>query len=223
METRPLTLLTHVRDILRRKHYSLRTEATYLHWIRRFLRFHGLKNPPSLRPAAPPPPPPPPHCPQPRRGRPLPLRPLWSPPPHTCTCSAGASVAKLLYGSGLRLLEVHRLRIKDLDLSLRQITIRDGKGFKDRLTMLPDSLIPPLREHLHRIRLLYEQDFASGLASVDLPYALDRKYPSASSEWAWHREACLPLRRPLGRSSHWHPPPTPRSSLRPPTRRLPRR
>ena len=94
-------------------------------------------------------------------------------------------MAKLLYGSGLRLLEAHRLRIKDLDLSLRQITIRDGKGFKDRLTMLPDSLLPPLREHLHRIRLLYEQDLASGLASVDLPYALDRKYPSASSEWAW--------------------------------------
>jgi len=68
---------------------------------------------------------------------------------------------------------------------MHQIHVRDGKGFKDRLTMLPEALIPALREHLQRIRLLFEQDLAAGLASVDLPYALDRKYPSATSEWTW--------------------------------------
>jgi integron integrase len=94
-------------------------------------------------------------------------------------------VARLLYGSGLRLLEAARLRVKDVDFSRREILVRDGKGAKDRVTMLPSSLIEPLRAHLVLVRQLHEQDLAVGLGAVYLPYALERKYPNAPREWAW--------------------------------------
>jgi integron integrase len=94
-------------------------------------------------------------------------------------------MAGLLYGSGLRLMECLRLRVKDVDFEQHQLVVRDGKGAKDRATMLPHSLAKPLRRHLERVKLLHEQDLASGFGSVHLPHALARKYPNASTEWAW--------------------------------------
>lgn len=94
-------------------------------------------------------------------------------------------MASLLYGSGLRLMECLRLRVKDMDFATRQITIRDGKGQKDRVSMLPRTLIVPLQAQLDAARLLYEQDLAAGAAHVFLPDALHRKYPNAARDWAW--------------------------------------
>ncbi|MBC8008058.1 MAG: integron integrase [Prolixibacteraceae bacterium] len=94
-------------------------------------------------------------------------------------------IARLLYGSGLRLMEVVRLRVKDLELERCEILVRDGKGAKDRVTMLPASLVDTLRAHLVLVRELHVQDLAAGLPGVYLPYALDRKYPNAPREWAW--------------------------------------
>jgi integron integrase len=92
---------------------------------------------------------------------------------------------RLLYGAGLRLMEGLRLRVKDLDLPGRQIIVRGGKGDKDRATVLPDSLVKPLAELLEQRRRWHHIDLATGHASVDLPGALDRKYPRAGSEWPW--------------------------------------
>ncbi len=94
-------------------------------------------------------------------------------------------MASLLYGSGLRLMECVRLRVKDIDFEYRQIIVRDGKGQKDRRTMLPQSLARPLREQLERARLLHRQDVEEGYGEVYLPDALARKYRSAAREWAW--------------------------------------
>jgi integron integrase len=92
---------------------------------------------------------------------------------------------QLLYGAGLRLMELLRLRVKDLDLGRRQISVRDGKGCKDRVTMVPEKLLEPLRTHLAGVRHQYEQDLAGGFAGVWLPGALARKYPQAPREWPW--------------------------------------
>jgi integron integrase len=94
-------------------------------------------------------------------------------------------MASLLYGAGLRVIECLRLRVKDVDLSYRQILVRDGKGAKDRVTMLPERLIEPLRGHLERVRMLHARDLADGFGEAHLPFALARKYPRAGKEWAW--------------------------------------
>lgn len=94
-------------------------------------------------------------------------------------------MASLLYGSGLRLLECARLRIKDVDIDAGRILIRDGKGNKDRLTMLPARLREPLRLHLRAVRRLFDADVASGAGYVELPGALALKYPKAAREWPW--------------------------------------
>ena len=94
-------------------------------------------------------------------------------------------VAGLLYGSGLRLMECLRLRVKDIDFTYHQITVRDGKGEKDRLSMLPAKLRQPLVRHLQKVKVIHEQDLAAGYGEVYLPYALARKYPSAPKEWGW--------------------------------------
>ncbi|MFM7314146.1 MAG: integron integrase [Cyanobium sp.] len=96
-----------------------------------------------------------------------------------------ALVVGLLYGSGLRLMEALRLRVKDLDLQRMDITVRDGKGGKDRVTVLPKCLAPALKEHLARVRSLHQGDLAAGWGRVLIPYALARKYPNANIEWAW--------------------------------------
>jgi len=94
-------------------------------------------------------------------------------------------MASLLYGAGLRLMECVRLRVKDLDFNYRQIIVRDGKGEKDRRTILPQPLMEPLRRHLARVRLQHEEDMRLGCGRTYLPYALERKYPRAASEWVW--------------------------------------
>jgi integron integrase len=94
-------------------------------------------------------------------------------------------VAGLMYGSGLRLLECLRLRVQDVDFVSNQIAVRDGKGFKDRVTMLPEKTKGSLTGHLARVRVLHQRDLADGFGRVPMPYALERKYPNASSEWRW--------------------------------------
>lgn len=94
-------------------------------------------------------------------------------------------VANLLYGAGLRLREALRLRVKDVDFEYRQIIVRDGKGAKDRVTVLPETAIAPLTKHLWRVRLLHEEDLRLGFGEVYLPFALERKYPNANREWIW--------------------------------------
>ncbi len=94
-------------------------------------------------------------------------------------------ILALQYGTGLRLMEALRLRVKDLDLERRVITVREGKGGKDRTTMVPASLVEPLREHLVQRRRLHDVDRARGMADVELPHALKRKLPGAGAQWPW--------------------------------------
>ena len=214
-------LLDQVREVIRVKHYSLRTEETYVQWIKRFIFFHGKRHPREMGA---------PEIEQfltdlavrrkvaastqnqalnalvflysqvlrleagefsaVRAKRPsrLPVvlsqaevrRVLIAVKPGTTSL-----MARLLYGTGMRLMECVRLRVKDVELEQNQIVVRDGKGFKDRVTMLPMSLKPELEQHLLRVRLLHEQDVAGGGGEVYLPYALARKYPNAPKEWAW--------------------------------------
>jgi integron integrase len=214
-------LLDLVREAVRRKHYSRRTEDAYVHWIKRFIYFSGKRHPRDLgaaevtaflnylaserdvaaatqnqalsallflyREAL---------------AQPLPWldgldrakRPARMPTVLTRAevqrllanlHGARWLMASLLYGAGLRLRECLKLRVKDVDFGYRQILVRDGKGAKDRVTMLPDSVIEPLRHHLAHVKALHERDVASGHGDVDLPDALARKYPRAPYEWAW--------------------------------------
>ena len=94
-------------------------------------------------------------------------------------------IVKLLYGSGLRILEAVRLRVKDVDFAMKQVTVRSGKGEKDRFTTLSASLIPLLQNHLRRVKEFHEKDLAEGHGAVYLPYALERKYPGAARDWNW--------------------------------------
>jgi integron integrase len=94
-------------------------------------------------------------------------------------------MAQILYGSGLRLMECLRLRVKDVDFANNQIIVRDGKGEKDRVTPLPASIIEPLKKQLEQARRIHQQDLREGYGEVHLPYALDRKNPGAPRDWAW--------------------------------------
>lgn len=94
-------------------------------------------------------------------------------------------VAGLLYGAGLRLTEALHLRVKDIDFEMNQITVRDGKGAKDRVTLLPESLREPLEQQLAKVRFTHAQDLRRGFGEVWLPFALARKYPNAGKEWKW--------------------------------------
>jgi len=222
-------ILDHAHLVLRRKHYALRTEVSYLSWIRRFILFHGRRYPGDLDAAdvaafltylaveshvaaatqnqalnailflykyvlnqpldqtidavrA-------------RRPRRLPTVLSRDEVVQliTCTATPYRLLVRLLYGSGLRLSECVRLRVKDVDFDQRQIIVRDGKGRKDRITMLPESLIQPLQLHLALARHLHQEDLAGGFGSVYLPEALDRKYPGASRQWIW--QYVFPSRR----------------------------
>ena len=214
-------LLDQVRNAIRRKHYSLRTEDSYVHWIKRFIYFHGKRHPRDLgeaevtaflndlarvRNVA--------SATQNQAlsavlflykevlGTPLAWlegldrakRPARLPTVLTqdevrqlLSRMDGTKwlIASLLYGSGLRLRECLKLRVKDVEFSYRQIVVRDAKGAKDRVTMLPESVIDPLREHLVRAKTLHEADLASGHGDVEMPYALARKYLKAAYEWGW--------------------------------------
>lgn len=90
-----------------------------------------------------------------------------------------------MYGSGLRLMESVRIRIKDFDFSHKAVFVRDGKGRKDRVVTLADELIEPLARHFETVKTLYERDIAEGFGRVYLAFALDKKYPNAASEWGW--------------------------------------
>ncbi|MGY6216460.1 integron integrase [Methylolobus aquaticus] len=213
--------LVQVRDRIRLKHYSLRTEQAYMQWIRRYILFHGKRHPkdmgaPEVEAFLS-------HLATERKvsastqtqalsallflyrevlGIELPWldnlvrakKPERLPVVLTVAEVAAvlgklegrnALMANLLYGSGLRLMECLRLRIKDIDFGMRQITVRDGKGFKDRVTMLPDSVIESLQRYLEKVRELHQADLGAGFGEVYLPYALARKYPSAGREWGW--------------------------------------
>jgi len=102
-------------------------------------------------------------------------------------------MASLLYGTGLRLMECVRLRVKDVDFAYRQILVRNGKGQKDRVTILPQLLVEPLQRHLEKVKVLHDQDLAEGFGEVYLPFALERKYSTASCEWGW--QYVFPSRR----------------------------
>ena len=109
----------------------------------------------------------------------------------------------LLYGGGLRLMECLRLRVKDLDFDRLQVTVREGKGDKDRVTLLPEAALEPLRRHLEQVELGHERALSEGYAGVELPYALARKYPNLDREWGW--QYVFPTPRPSQdpRSGKW--------------------
>jgi len=94
-------------------------------------------------------------------------------------------MAGLIYGSGMRLMECVRLRVKDIDFEYHTITVRDGKGHKDRVTMLPQSFVKLLQLHLKKVQILHQQDLLDGFGAVFIPYALEKKYPNAGREWIW--------------------------------------
>lgn len=169
-------LLDVARDRIRVRHFSYRTEAAYLGWIRRLIRFHPARHPRELR------------------GPEIQafLNHLAVDRQVSVSTQNQALAASLLYGAGLRITECTRLRVKDLDFDYRQITVRDGKGSKDRCTILPASLLDPVSRQLERVRLLHESDRASGYPGVSLPPALEHKYPAAPQEWGW--QFLLPAR-----------------------------
>lgn len=220
MESKPKKLLDQVRDAIRLKHYSIRTENAYVDWIRRYILFHNKRHPATLGApeveaflthlavnehvaastqnqafsallflyrevlhqdlgpvdAL--------HAKKPKR---LPTVLTKDEVHRVLNHLSGVNLlmARLLYGSGLRLMECLRLRVKDLDFAYRTVTVRDGKGEQDRVTILPESLIAPLQDHLRIVKRTHEEDLAKGYGAVYLPDALERKYPNAHKEWGW--------------------------------------
>lgn len=214
-------LLDRVREALRVRHYSLRTEESCLHWIRRFILFHGKRHPAVMGEAeveaflshlatagkvaastqnqalsallflygkvldrqlewlnnvtrA-------------RRPQRLPVVLSRDEVRRIVDRIQGVRglIVRLLYGSGMRSLECLRLRVQDLDFAYRQITVREGKGNKDRVVPLPEALAQPLLAHLARVRDRHNADLAAGFGRMYLPHALARKYPQANREWGW--------------------------------------
>ena len=106
---------------------------------------------------------------------------------HVITIMEGVPqlIVKILYGSGLRVMETVRLRVQDIDYNMKQICVRSGKGAKDRITTFPESIIPLLENHLAKVKIVHGQDIAQGYGAVYLPYALARKYPNADKEFNW--------------------------------------
>ena len=103
-------------------------------------------------------------------------------------------VTSLLYGAGLRLLEALRLRVKDVEFERREIVVREGKGSKDRVTVLPENLIAPLRDQVARAKKLHDADLVEGFGEVEMPHALDVKYPAAGKQWGWQYVFPAPTR-----------------------------
>jgi integron integrase len=214
-------LLDVVRETLRLKHYSYRTEVSYINWIKRYLAFHNRQHPRDLGNAeieaflthlaveqqvaastqnqalsallflyrdvlklkldievnA-------------IRAKPSRYLPTVLTKSETTAVICQLSgvyhlVVQLLYGSGLRQTECLQLRVKDVDFGHHQLVIRDAKGHEGRVTMLPDSAVAALQEHLQRVKRLHQQDLAQGYGSVYLPFALEHKYVNADREWVW--------------------------------------
>ena len=214
-------LLSRLRAELRLRHYSRRTEDTYVRWVQRFVRFHSMRHPAAMGRAevsafltslavggrvsastqnqalaallflygevlghkvawiadlvrA-------------KRAPRLPVVLTRDEVRAILACMRGVPqlVARLLYGTGVRLLEGLQLRVKDVDFGLNEITVRRGKGDRDRITMLPESLKPALSAHLQRVHLLHDRQVAAGAGWVEIRGALVKKYPSAGRDWAW--------------------------------------
>lgn len=217
----PIKLLDQVRAAIRVRHYSIRTEQAYVHWIARFIRHSGMRHPrdmgarevtaflsalateldvaaatqqqalsavlflyrhvleielPWLDDLV-------------RPKKPARLPTVLNTDEVSSLLDSfrpeHALMARLLYGTGMRLMECLRLRVKDVDFVRGEILVRDGKGGKDRVTMLPRSLSGPLREQLRRAWALFETDRAAARPGVFLPHALERKYPDAGERWPW--------------------------------------
>jgi len=217
----PPKLLDQLRDAIRLRHYSIRTEETYVQWVRRFIFFHGKRHPGEMG------------APEitaflthlavkekisastqnqalnaiaflyrqvlkremgeldeiVRAKRPDRLPVFFSSTEAKAVLGHLDGVDKimgsLLYGSGLRLMECLRLRIKDIDFEYKQIIVHDGKGQKDRATPLPTSLIEPLKTQMAKAKATHDQDLKEGYGAVFLPNALETKYPNANREWGW--------------------------------------
>jgi integron integrase len=221
MNKLPKRLLDQVRDKLRLKHYSIRTEESYLSWIKRFIFYHHKRHPKDMDKkeieaflthlavdlkvasstqnqalnailflyrdvlhmdvddqinAV-------------RAKKPRKLPKVMTKSETSRVIGAMSGVHKLmammLYGCGLRTMECIRLRVKDINFEMNEILVRDGKGMKDRVTVLPDTVQLLLKEHLKRVKMLHEADLAEGYGRVYLPYALEREYRNADGEWGW--------------------------------------
>ena len=223
LKARPVgpKLLDQVRDKIRLKHYSIRTEQAYTDWIKRFVLFHNKRHPnamgageveqflthlavegkvaaatqnqaksallflyrevlklewPWLDEVV-----------QAKAPQRLPVVLTVAETSRLLEKLEGTTglISRLLYGSGMRVMEGVRLRVKDVDFERRELIVREGKGNKDRVTMLPQSLLEPLRQQLVRMKDLHKHDLAEGFGDVYLPFALARKYPAAGREWHW--------------------------------------
>lgn len=214
-------LLDQVRAAIRVKHYSRRTEASYVNWIKRFILFHGKRHPremgeaeinqflthlavkenvaPSTQNQA--------LCAIIFLYKRVLKREIgdlgdliWAKKPKKLPVVLTKSevkaviaqlhdvkqlMVKILYGAGLRLLECLRLRVQDIDFEYAQIIVRDAKGKKDRVTVLPETIIDELKRHLEKVKRLHEKDLKQGFGEVYLPYALEKKYTNANKEWKW--------------------------------------
>ncbi|MGH8225402.1 MAG: integron integrase [Gammaproteobacteria bacterium] len=228
--TKKLKLLDRMRQKIRFKHYSIRTEQAYVDWARRYILFHGKRHPKDMGAAeieaflthlavirkvsastqnqarsallflykevlgiklpwldgvvtA-------------KKGKRLPVVLTQHEARALLGELSGANwlVASLLYGSGLRLLEALRLRVKDIEFERREIVVREGKGNKDRVTVLPENVMVPLQAHLDRVKVLHDKDLAEGYGEVYLPDALARKYPRAGTAWGWQYVFPSPVR-----------------------------
>ena len=216
-------LLDEMRNLMRRRHYSIHAERAYRDWVKRYVRFHNMQSRDDLR-----------HgeekieaflthlardrqvaastqnqamnalvflykhvLKQPLSGeinadraRKQPRIPVVLTREETArviTLMSGVHqrIVKLLYVSGLRITECLRLRIQDIDLEMKALTVRNGKGDKDRITTFPEKLVQPLKEHCKRVELIHERDLEEGYGHVYLPHALARKYPHADKDWRW--------------------------------------
>lgn len=214
-------LLDRMREALRARHYSRRTEETYCQWVKRFIFFHNVRHPADMAEAeinaflthlavkekvsastqnqalsallflyryivgreigdlgevirA-------------RKPKHVPVVMTREEVRAVLNHMSGDKwlMALLMYGAGLRLMECLRLRVQDVDFSRNEIAVRDGKGAKDRITMLPKALKKPLQGHLREVRQIHEKDLAAGWGRVRMPNALDRKYPNAPADWRW--------------------------------------
>lgn len=214
-------LLDQVRAAIRTKHYSMRTEESYVSWIKRFVKFHGLRHPDEMGEAeirtflnylavkenvaastqnqalcailflykqvlkieieniedinwA-------------KKSKKIPEFFTHQEVQHVIANLKGVFwlMGVIMYGTGLRLMECLRLRVKDIDFESGKITVRSGKGEKDRITMLPELVVPVLQKHLNDVKKQHEKDLADGFGTVHLPYALVKKYPNANREWIW--------------------------------------
>jgi integron integrase len=221
MQDRPKKLLDQVRDLIRLKHYSIRTEKSYVSWIKRFIIYHNKRHPEDMREkeiekflthlavdlnvasstqnqafnallflyrevlnidlkntinAV-------------RAKKPQRVPTVMTKSEALKVIGAMDGIQKLMtmliYGSGLRQMECIRLRVKDIDFAMNQIVVRDGKGAKDRVTVLPKNVKSDLNAHLEKVKLLHKDDLSKGYGRVYLPNALERKYKSANREWGW--------------------------------------